>query len=152
MLRASSLGCAREGGVGTEVRVVGYGRQNSPKSAKIRCRRDRSLTIAMVPAGTPQYWFLDRRIWAKKKPIPRPTDCYLDCERRRYFEKIANTLAFWRQKRQKPMNSYGFSYILRPELGFVRGSAPGEGPGQLPEPEAGISAGNEWGGSDPSWK
>ena len=134
MLRASSLGCAREGGVGTEVRVVGYGRQISPKLAKTRCRRDRSLTIAMVPAGTPKYWFLDRRIWAKKKPIPRPTDCYLDCERRRYFEKIANTTADRCQKRQKPMNSYGFSYILRPELGFVRGSAPGEGPGQLPEP------------------
>ena len=88
----------------------------------------------MVPAGTPKYWFLDKRIWAKKKPIPRPTDCYLDCERRRYFEKIANTLAFWRQKRQKQLNSYGFSCILCQELGFVRGSAPGEGPGQLPEP------------------
>ena len=86
------------------------------------------------PAGTPKYWFLDRGIWAKKNPIARPIDCYLDCERRRYFEKIANTLAFWRQKRQKPLNSYGFSCILRPELGFVRGSAPGEGPGQLPKP------------------
>ena len=124
----------------------------SPKVAKSRCRRDRSLTIAMVPAGTPKYWFLDRRIWAKKKPIPRPTDCYLDCERRRYFEKIANTLTFWRQKRQKPMNSYGFSYILRPELGFVRGSAPGEGPGQLPEPPPDLLIRNEWGGWDPSWK
>ena len=27
-----------------------------------------------------------------------------------------------------------FSYFLRQELGFVQGSAPGEGPGQLPEP------------------
>ena len=107
-------------------------RIRSPKAAKIRCRRDRSLTIAMVPAGTPKYWFLDRRIWAKKKPIPRPTDCYLDCERRRYFEKIANTLAFWRQKRQKPMNSYGFSYFW---LRFYV-----------------IPAGNEWGGKDFGWK
>ena len=31
LLRASSLGCAREGGVGTEVRNVGYFRQNSPR-------------------------------------------------------------------------------------------------------------------------
>ena len=30
MLRASSLGCAREGGVRKEVRYVGYGRQSSP--------------------------------------------------------------------------------------------------------------------------
>ena len=107
-------------------------RIRAPKFAKIRCRRDRSLTIAMVPAGTPKYWFLDRRIWAKKKPIPRPTDCYLDCERRRYFEKIANTLAFWRQKRQKPLNSCGFSYFW---LGFYV-----------------IPAGNEWGGKDFGWK
>ena len=127
-------------------------RIRSPNFAKIRCRRDRGFYLGIPPAGTPKYWFLDRGIWAKKNPIARPIDCYLECERRRYFEKIANTLAFWRQKRQKPLNSYGFSYILRPELGFVRGSAPGEGPGQLPEPEAGISAGNEWGGRDPSWK
>ena len=106
----------------------------SDKRASSRRRRDRSLTIAMVPAGTPKYWFLDRGIWAKKNPIARPIDCYLDGERRRYFEKIANTLAFWRPKRQTPLNSYGFSCILRPELGFVRGSAPGECPGQLPEP------------------
>ena len=70
----------------------------------------------------------------KKNPITLPIDCYLDYERHRYFEKIANALAFWRQKRQKPLNSYGFSYFLRQELGFVRGSAPGEGPGQLPKP------------------
>ena len=127
MLRASSLGCAREGGVGTEVRVVGNIRQDSVSSRQ-------GFYLGIPPAGTPKYWFLDRGIWAKKNPIARPIDCYLDCERRRYFEKIANTLAFWRQKRQKPLNSYGFSYILRPELGFVRGSAPGEGPGQLPEP------------------
>ena len=106
----------------------------------------------MVPAGTPKYWFLDKRIWAKKNLITRPTDCYLDCERRRYFEKIANTLAFWRPKRQKPLNSYGFSYILRSELGFVRGSARGEGPGQLPEPPPDLLIRNEWGGWDPSWK
>ena len=106
----------------------------------------------MVPAGTPKYWSVPRGIWAKKNPIARPTDCYLDCERRRYFEKIVNTLTFWRQKRQKPMNSYGFSYILRPELGFVRGSAPGEGPGQLPEPIPDLLIRNEWGGWDPSWK
>ena len=120
--------------------------------AKFRCRRDRSFYLGIPPAGTPKYWSVPRGILAKKNSIARPIDCYLDCECRRYFEKIANTLTFWRQKRQKPMNSYCFSYILRPELGFVWGSAPGEGPGQLPEPEAGISAGNEWGGSDPSWK
>ena len=134
LLRASSLGCAREGGVGTEVRNVGKIRQDSPKLAKFRCRRDRGFYLGIPSAGTPKYWFLDKGIWAKKHPITRPIDCHLDCERRRYFEKIANTLTFWRQKKQKPMNSYGFSYILRPELGFVRGSAPGEGPGQLPEP------------------
>ena len=109
-------------------------RRRSQKFAKTRCRRDRGFYLGIPPAGTPKYWFLDRGIWAKKNPIARPIDCYLDCERRRYFEKIANTLAFWRQKRQKPLNSYGFSYFLRQELGFVRGSAPGEGPGQLPEP------------------
>ena len=108
-------------------------RINPQKAAKIRCRRDRGFYSGIPPAGTPKYWFLDRRIWAKKKLIPRPTDCYLDCERRRYFEKIANTLAFWRQKRQKTLKSYAFSYFVRQELGFVRGSAPGEGPGQLPQ-------------------
>ena len=121
MLRASSLGCAREGGVGTEVRNVGYGRQDSPKLAKSRCRRDRSLTIAMVPAGTPKYWFLDRRIWAKKKPIPRPTDCYLDCELRRYFEKIANTLAFWRQKTGKTIEFVWFFILFAPRTGICSG-------------------------------
>ena len=107
---------------------------SSERFAKIRLVRDRGFYSGIPPAGTPKYWFLDRGIWAKKNPIARPIDCYLDCERRRYFEKNANTTADRRQKRQKPMNSYGFSYILRPELGFVRGSAPGEGPGQLPEP------------------
>ena len=32
------MGCAREGGVGTEVRVVGYGRKSSPKVGDIKIR------------------------------------------------------------------------------------------------------------------
>ena len=127
-------------------------RKSSPPRAKFRCRRDRGFYLGIPPAGTPKYWSVPRGIWAKKNPIARPVDCYLDYERRRYFEKIANTLAFWRQKRQKPLNSYGFSCILRPELGFVRGSAPGEGPGQLPEPPPDLLIGNEWGGKDFGWK
>ena len=107
---------------------------SSDTVAKIRWYRDRGFYLGIPPAGTPKYWSVPRGIWAKKNHIARPIDCYLDCERRRYFEKIAFALAFWRQKRQKPLNSYGFSYFLRQELGFVRGSAPGEDPGQLPEP------------------
>ena len=84
----------------------------SPKLAKVRCRRDRSLTIAMVPAGTPKYWFLDRRIWAKKNPIARPIDCYLDCERRRYFEKVASTLVFWRQMAPERESGRDFFTII----------------------------------------
>ena len=86
---------------------------SSDKFAKSRCRRDRGFYLGIPPAGTPKYWFLDRGIWAKKNPITRPIDCYLDCERRRYFEKVANTLAFWRQKSRKAVNSYAFSYFLR---------------------------------------
>ena len=109
-------------------------RISAPKLAKFWLDRDRGFYLGIPPAGTPKYWFLDKGIWAKKNLITLPIDCYLDYERRRYFEKIAFTLAFWRQKRQKLLNSYGFLCSLRPELGFVRGSAPGEGPGQLPEP------------------
>ena len=75
-------------------------RISAPKVAKFRCRRDRGFYLGIPPAGTPKYWSVPRGIWAKKNPIARPIDCYLDCERRRYFEKIANTLAFWRQKQQ----------------------------------------------------
>ena len=96
-------------------------RIRSPNFANSRCRRDRSLTSAMIFAGTPKYWSVPRGIWAKKNPIARPTDCYLDCERRRYFEKIANTLAFWRQKRQKPLNSYGFFIHFAPRTGICSG-------------------------------
>ena len=34
----------------------------SERFAKIRCRRDRSLTIALVPAGGPKILSTDRRI------------------------------------------------------------------------------------------
>ena len=104
----------------------------APKLAKFRCRRDRGFYLGIPPAGTPKYWFLHKGIWAKKNPITRPIDCHLDYECRRYFEKIANTLAFWRQKRQKPLNSYVFSFFW---LRFYV-----------------IPAGNEWGSWDPSWK
>ena len=53
MLRASSLGCAREGGVGTEVRVLRYGRQRSPNFAKFRCRRDRGTLYSESARGDP---------------------------------------------------------------------------------------------------
>ena len=85
---------------------------SSDNFAKIRCRRDRSLTIAMVPAGTPKYWYCPRGIWAKKNPIARPTDCYLDCERRRYFEKVASTLVFWRQMAPERESGRDFFTII----------------------------------------
>ena len=109
-------------------------RIRTPKLAKIRCRRDRGFYLGILPAGTPKYWYYDKGLWAKKNPITRPIDCYLDYKRRRYFEKIANTLAFLAPKTAKTIEFVWFSYFLRQELGFVRGSAPGEGPGQLPEP------------------
>ena len=97
-------------------------RISAPNFAKSRLDRDRGFYLGIPPAGTPKYWFLDRGIWAKKNPIARPIDCYFDCERRRYFEKIANTLAFWRQKRQQPLKSYAFSYFFRPILVLSQGN------------------------------
>ena len=102
MLRASSLGCAREGGVGTEVRNVGYARLD----------RDRGFYLGIPPAGTPKYWSVPKGIWAKKNPIARPTDCYLDCERRRYFEKVASTLVFWRQMAPERESGRDFFTII----------------------------------------
>ena len=93
----------------------------SDRRAKFRCRRDRGFYLGIPPAGTPKYWFLQRGIWAKKNPIARPIDCYLDCERRRYFEKIAFSLAFWRQKRQKPLKSYCFFILFAPRTGICSG-------------------------------
>ena len=87
-------------------------RIKSPKVANFRCRRDRSLTIAMIFAGTPKYWYCPRGIWAKKNPIARPTDCYLDCERRRYFEKVASTLVFWRQMAPERESGRDFFTII----------------------------------------
>ena len=60
------MGCAREGGVGTEVRVVGYARQDSPNSACPRIRRFLSLTMrGWAPFWRPNlaygYTFLARQ-------------------------------------------------------------------------------------------
>ena len=55
---------------------------------------------------------MPRGIWAKKNPIARPTDCYLDCERRRYFEKVASTLVFWRQTAPERESGRDFFTII----------------------------------------
>ena len=80
--------------------------------AKVRCRRDRGFYLGIPPAGTPKYWSVPRGIWAKKNPIARPTDCYLDCERRHYLEKVASTLVFWRQMAPERESGRDFFTII----------------------------------------
>ena len=83
-------------------------RIRSPKVAKFRCRRDRGFNLGIPPAGTPKYWSVPRGIWAKKNPIARPIDCYLDCERRRYFAPrtgICSGIGSWRGSRTAPRAS-----------------------------------------------
>ena len=87
-------------------------RIRSPKAAKFRLDRDRGFYLGNPPAGTPKYWSVPRGIWAKKNPIARPTDCYLDCERRRYFEKVASTLVFWRQMAPERESGRDFFTII----------------------------------------
>ena len=62
--------------------------------------------------GDPQILACSRGIWAQKNPIARPTDCYLDCERRRYFEKVASTLVFWRQTAPERESGRDFFTII----------------------------------------
>ena len=87
-------------------------RIRAPKSAKTRLVRDRGFYLGIPPAGTPKYWSVPRGIWAKKNPIARPTDCYLDCERRRYFEKVASTLVLWRQMAPERESGRDFFTII----------------------------------------
>ena len=72
-------------------------RISSPKLAKVRCRRDRSLSNGMPPAGDPQIPSTDRGIWPKKSRIGKPPKSHLDCENTYDREKVASTLAFRRQ-------------------------------------------------------
>ena len=60
--RTSSWGCAREGRVGTEVRVVGYGRVD-----KIRC-----FVSLFRPRGTPKSHLRIRESGAKKLSLSTP--------------------------------------------------------------------------------
>ena len=85
---------------------------SSDTRAKVRLDRNRGFYLRNSARRDCKYWYCPRGIWAKKNPIARPTDCYLDCERRRYFEKVASTLVFWRQMAPERESGRDFFTII----------------------------------------
>ena len=81
----------------------------SDKFAKFRLDRDRGFYLGNSARGDPKYWYCPRGIWAKKIRITLPLYCCLDYERRRYCERVASTLAFWRQTAPERESERNFS-------------------------------------------
>ena len=85
---------------------------SSDTRAKVRLDRNRSFYLGNFARGDPKYWYCPRGIWAKKILITLPIYCCLDYERRRYREKVASTLAFWRQTAPERESGRDFFTII----------------------------------------
>ena len=111
------FGCANErhpwdvrGKVGSERKFASSDKR--AKSRQISVSSRSWFLFGDSARGDPQILACSRGIWAQKNPIARPTDCYLDCERRRYFEKVASTLVFWRQMAPERESGRDFFTII----------------------------------------